>query len=170
MTLVKSSRPSLESLNYSSDEELEDSPTATPRASTVGNRARSSSSATTSSSLYPTTPSLHPPIYGNDESNESSIGLPLARSLPIEITPRGESGRIGMRGRLRASTFRSIFSNKSTPTVNEEVGRSPYGQFKSSARAGNGRLRSASVANLTISGPLQHTLGSLFGASCQDFY
>lgn len=68
-------------------------------------------------------------------------------------------------GRNRASTLRSIFNRNgsSSSLVPGVSGRSPYGQFGSAASRSTTRMASASsssIASLSISSPLPHTLVS----------
>lgn len=69
-------------------------------------------------------------------------------------------------GRNRASTLRSIFNRNgsSSSLIPGTSGRSPYGQFGSAASRSTTRMASAStssIASLSISSPLPHTLGRL---------
>lgn len=148
--------------------------------SPVAMRGRSS---TVDSIGYSSVPSLHPPLYGTGGSSRTSsapisittatsaltasrprhisthsspLNIPSSSSLTTSSTS-AMAGRPAT-GRNRASTFRSIFTRDEEAYRSEigaRGGRGPYGP------GGSGATRSVtSLAGLSISAPLQHTLGT----------
>lgn len=163
--------------------DLEGGNLSLPDSPALGMRSRSS---TVNSIGYSSVPSLHPPLYGNGgditripsagssrptsalsasrprhmSTHSSPLNIPSSSSLTTTST--SASAR-PTQGRNRASTFRSIFTRpgeEGSMAVrvgggSGRVGVSPYGQGGQA-----GARSSASVAGLSISAPLQHTLGT----------
>lgn len=160
-----------------------------PDSPALGMRSRSS---TVNSTGYSSVPSLHPPLYGNGgditcipsaggsrptsalsasrprhiSTHSSPLNIPSSSSLTTTST---SAGARPTQGRNRASTFRSIFTRDGAEGSmavrvgggSGRVGVSPYGQSGAA-----GARSSSSVAGLSISAPLQHTLGKSWCLLC----